>query len=227
MANLLQSIDENIWTIGSEQKFLGVDFGSRMTVIRLSSGDLFLHSPIKINQELASELEALGEVKYLIAPNKYHHLHITDYTSRYPKAEVWGAPGLVKKRRDINFTGEFGDSTEPKWPGEIEYVFFEGVPFTNEVVFYHPQSRTVIFTDLIFNVGTDESLGVKLYAWLDGVKDAPDMPRILRFMVRDREAARESVNKILSWDFDRVSCTHRNIIQSGGKEIVSKAFGKI
>ncbi len=223
----LQALDENIWTTGSEQKFLGVDFGSRMTVIRLSLGDLFLHSPVRLNQDLAVELEKLGKVKYLVAPNKYHHLHIADYTARFPQAEVWGAPGLAKKRRDINFSGEFGGSSEPAWPGEIEYVLFKGVPFINEVVFYHPQSRTVIFTDLIFNVGTDESLGVKFYAWLDGVGDAPDMPRILRFMVRDRQAARESVKKILSWDFDRVSCTHRNIIPSGGKQIVSKAFEKI
>ena len=223
----LIALDENLWTVESVQRFLGVDFGGRMTVVRLNSGDLFLHSPVKLNDSLASELEALGKVKYLIAPNKFHHLHITDYINRYPDAEVWGAPGLAKKRGDIKFTGELNNEIGPIWDNEIDYVLFEGVPFMNEVVFYHPVSKTVMFTDLIFNYSTDESLGVKIYAWIDGVYGKPDLSRLVKYMVRDRNKAQESVNKILSWDFDRVSCTHRDNIESGGKEIITKALSVI
>ncbi len=223
----LKPLDKNIWTAQSVQKLLGVDFGGRMTVIRLSSGDLFLHSPVKLNDDLSLELEALGEVKYLVAPNKFHHLHLTDYISRYPSAQVWGAPGLSEKRSDINFTAEFGEDVSLDPDDEIKWVLFDGVPLFNEVVFYHPQSRTVIFTDFIFNYSTNESLWVKLYAWIDGVYGRPDLSRLIKYMVRDREKARESVQKILSWDFDRVSCTHRDIINSGGKEIITKALSVI
>lgn len=227
MKSQLIALDDNLWTVESVQRFLGVDFGGRMTVIRLASGDLFLHSPVKLNDVLAAELETLGEVKYIIAPNKFHHLHIADYINKYPKAEVWGAPGLEKKRSDIKFAGELKNEISPLWDGEIEYVLFEGVPFINEVVFYHPQSKTVMFTDLIFNYSSDESLGVKIYAWIDGVYGKPDLSRLIKYMVRDREKARESVTKILSWDFDRVSCTHRDLIASGGKEIISDALSVI
>lgn len=137
------------------------------------------------------------------------------------------APGLAKKRQDINFTGELDSGTNSLWEGEIEYILFEGVPFINEVVFYHPKSKTVMFTDLIFNYSTNESIGVKLYAWIDGVYGRPDLSRLIKYMVRDREKARESVQKILSWDFDRVSCPHRDIIATDGKEISSDALSSI
>lgn len=212
MSKQLTQLYQNIWTAESVQRFLGVDFGGRMTVIRLSSGDLFLHSPVKLNDELAAELEALGEVKYLIAPNKFHHLHITDYINKYLYAEVWGAPGVEKKRGDIKFAGEMNNEIAPLWDDEVEFVLFEGVPFINEVVFYHPKSKIVMFTDLVFDYSTDECLGIKIYGWIDGVYGKPDLSRLIKYMVRDREKARESVQRILSWDFDRATCTHRDII---------------
>lgn len=43
-------------------------------------------------------------------------------------------------------------------------------------------------------------------------------------MIHDKNSTRESLKKILSWDFDRVSVTYRDIIETGGKEIVTKAF---
>ncbi|MEE8298494.1 MAG: hypothetical protein V3R67_03855, partial [Thermodesulfobacteriota bacterium] len=157
-----------------------------------------------------------------------HHIHIGEYLSVYPDAEVWAAPGLLKKRKDINFHGELGVTNPLKWGEEIECVLFEGVPFLNEVVFYHPESRTILFSDLIFNFSDDENIGVKIFAWLDGVYGRPDVNRLIRwFMIRDREKARDSVQKILCWDFDRVSITHRNIIETGGKVIVSRAFESI
>jgi len=199
-----------------------------MTVIRLSSGDLFLHSPVHLNQKLVNELDGVGVVKYLVAPNKLHHIHIGEYLTVYPDAQVWAAPGLPKKRKDINFHGKLGDTTPSEWGGEIECRLFEGVPLLNEVVFYHSASKTVLFTDLIFNFSDDENIGVKVFAWLAGVCGRPGVQRSIRwFMLRDREKARESAKKILSWDFDRVSLTHKDIIETGGKDIVNRAFESI
>ena len=39
---------------------LPLPFTTRMTVVRLSNGDLFLHSPTKFESRLADELEQLG-----------------------------------------------------------------------------------------------------------------------------------------------------------------------
>ena len=228
MSTQLKQLDENIWTAQSSHNFLGCDFGGRMTVIRLSSNNLLLHSPVQLDKNLVSELDKIGIVKYLVAPNKFHHIYIGNYLSVYSDAELWASPGLPKKRRDINFNGELGTDAPSEWIGDLEFVLFDGVPFLNEVVFYHPSSRTVIFTDLILIFQMMNPPGVKIFAWLDGIYKAPDVPRLIRwFMLHDREKARESARKILSWDFDRVSVTHKTLIETGGKKIVSRAFESI
>ncbi|MGB3727667.1 MAG: DUF4336 domain-containing protein [Thermodesulfobacteriota bacterium] len=225
MKNRLKLLDNDIWTVESSHNFLGIDFGGRMTVIRLSSGDLILHSPVFIDGALKDELDNIGSVKYVVAPNKFHHMHLGQCIIHFPDAEVLCAPGLTNKRKDIVFTSELEGEVPAEWGGEIETVLVEGIPFFNEVVFYHRKSKTVIFTDLIFNFESQKSLGVKIFAWLDGIYGQPDVSRLVKwFMIRDKNSARESLKKILSWDFDRVSVTHRNIIETGGKEIVTKAF---
>lgn len=95
----------------------------------------------------------------------------------------------------------------------------------NEVVFFHPHSRTAIFTDLIFNFEDQSSIGIKIFAWLDGIYGKPDIPRVVRWiMLTDKNATRKSFKQILEWNFDRVSVTHKDIIESGEKVIVKKAF---
>src|SRR6266542_2625955 len=56
---------------------LPLPFTTRMTVVRISNGDLFLHSPIKFNERLAEELHGLGRVRHLVSPNQSHCWHFT------------------------------------------------------------------------------------------------------------------------------------------------------
>lgn len=67
MTLLLKPLNTNIWTVSTQHKALGLNFGGRMTVIRLNSGNLILHSPVKLEDELKSELNELGAVKYIVA----------------------------------------------------------------------------------------------------------------------------------------------------------------
>jgi len=228
MSARIISISDDIWTVESSHKILGIDVGGRMTVIRLKSGDLILHSPVTIDNDLKNELNEIGNVKYIVAPNKFHHLHLDQCITQFPIANVLCAPGLTEKRKDIIFTSELGDQTPLEWSGEIETVFVKGIPFFNEIVFYHPKSKTIIFTDLLFHYESHNSIGIKVFAWLEGIYEYPDISRLVKwFMIRDKEATRDSLRKILSWDFDRVSVTHKDIIEKGGKEIVAKAFQRI
>jgi hypothetical protein len=43
---VLQELAKNIWTASVHHSFIGLHVGTRMTVIRLSSGKLLLHSPV-------------------------------------------------------------------------------------------------------------------------------------------------------------------------------------
>lgn len=98
----------------------------------------------------------------------------------------------------------------------------------DEVVFFHPSSGTVIFTDLVFNFSNDLTPGQKIFALLDGVYKRPQVSRLTEYvLIRKRKEARESADRILSWDFDRVLLAHKDIVEDGGKEAVRKAFEKL
>jgi hypothetical protein len=58
---------------------LPLPFTTRMTVVRLSNGELFLHSPIQFDVRLANELLGLGAVRHLVSPNQFHYAHIGEW----------------------------------------------------------------------------------------------------------------------------------------------------
>ena len=154
-----------------------------MTVIRLPDGGLFLHSPVRLDDRLRSELDALGTVRAVVAPNKAHHLYVGDYRVPYPKARFYGALGLQTKRRDLAFFGMLGDEPMPEWRGAIEQRFFRGAPWLNEVVFFHPASRTLVLTDLAFNVPTGKVWGIPFVFKLMGAEGVFGPHRFIRWSI--------------------------------------------
>lgn len=221
---------EELWT-AEGQADTGVpaflrkyDFSTRMTVIRLPDGGLFLHSPVRLDDGLRAELDALGTVRAVVAPNKAHHLFIGDYRRPYPTARFYGALGLQTKRKDLTFFGMLGDEPMPEWRGSIEQHFFRGAPWLNEVVFFHPSSRSLLLTDLAFNVPAGKVWGVPLVYRLMGAEGIFGPHRFIKWSIRDGNAALRSLRKILEWNFDRVIVTHGDIVETGGKPKMRKAF---
>lgn len=228
MSASLVPLAQDIWTAVSSQVFLGMEVGTRMTVVRLASGFLLVHSPIPPTDAIREDLSRLGEVRFIIAPNKYHHLYAGEFAAAYPDARLYGAPGLAEKRKDLRFHGTLSDEPEAFWEDSLKQHVFQGIPAVNEVVFFHSVSRTVIFTDLVFNFSSDLTPGQKLFALLDGVYEKTAVSRLTRYiLLGDRKKARLSADKILEWDFDRVVLAHKDVVHEDGYEAVRKAFEKI
>ena len=93
---------------------LPLPFTTRMTVVRLSNGDLFLHSPIKFDEGLAKELQGLGTMRHLVSPNQFHYAHIGEWARAFPDAISWASPGVRQRARarrvDIHFTRDLSAS---------------------------------------------------------------------------------------------------------------------
>ena len=85
-----------IYIVEYPVRFGGMDLFSRMTIVRLNDGKLWLHSPCKIDALLKSEIDQLGEVAYIIAPGNFHHLYVSDLQTEYPNAETFLCPGLER-----------------------------------------------------------------------------------------------------------------------------------
>jgi len=220
----LRPLATDLWVADRPLKLAVGDIGTRMTVIRLADRSLFLHSPVRLDAPTRQALDDLGPVGSVVAPSKVHHFFVGDYVAAYPQARVYGAPGLAAKRKDLAFHAVLDDSAPPAWNGQIEQHLFHGAPTLNEVVFFHPSTRTLILTDLAFNVATDKTAGARLFYWFVGAAGRFGPHRLVRLLIRDRNAARTSVQTILRWDFERVIVTHGDVLESGGRQRLQAAF---
>ena len=222
----LRNLAPNLWVAEHPFKLplrLG-DIGARMTIIRLAEGGLFLHSPVPLDPAIRGELDALGPVRAIVAPSKAHHLFVNDYVKAYAAAKLHGAPGLPDKRRDLKFDSILADQPDADWQGQIEHHLFRGAPLLNEVVFFHPATQTVIFTDLVFNVTREDAANTRLFNWLTAAAGHFGPHRLVRRTIKDRPAVRASVERILEWDFERVIMSHGDVLERGGPENVRAAF---
>jgi hypothetical protein len=222
---MLREIDNGIWAIEAPQRFLGAEVGTRMTVIRLADGSLFVHSPIHLDDEIRASLERIGPVRHVVAPNRFHHLYAADYPRNYPEAKLYAAPGLETKRRDLHFDAILSDEAPAAWRGEIDQLVFRGFAPLNETVFFHRTSRTVLFTDLLFNVTHTDSAWTRVLLTLDGGFGGPGVARTFRLMMRMRKRmVLDSVARILKWDFDRMTLAHGDVIERGAKAALQHAY---
>ena len=92
----MQQLDSDLWVTDAPLRFLGLEVGARMTIVRLPNDKLLLHSPIAATADLVREVESLGSVAYLIAPNRLHHLFVDDWQRTFPDASTSVAPGAER-----------------------------------------------------------------------------------------------------------------------------------
>ncbi|MDP3938080.1 MAG: DUF4336 domain-containing protein, partial [Deltaproteobacteria bacterium] len=147
----MRALTDGLWVADRTLKILGTHLPIRMTVIRLSDGGLWLHSPVRLDAQTRKSLDALGPVRHVVAPNKVHHLFARAYFEAYPDARVFACPGLAEKRKDLPFHGTLSDEAPKAWAGEIDQHLLGGIPYLQEVDFFHAASRTLLLTDLVFH----------------------------------------------------------------------------
>ena len=168
----------------------------RMTVMRLADGSLLLHSPVTLDPQLRRELDALGAVRYAVAPNRFHHLYAGEVSKAYPEARLWVAPGVERKRPDLEFVDVLGDEAPEPWRDEVGQIFFRGRPFENEIVFLHRASRTLILCDLAFNFGPRAHPVTRLVMRLLRSYGRFAPSRLDPLLIRDRQAAKQALEGI-------------------------------
>lgn len=220
---MLQPITEGLWSATRPLRFFGLETGTRMTVVRLAGGGLFVHSPVGLDPGLRAAVDALGPVAAIVAPSRFHHLYVGEWRTAYPQAILCCCPGLETKRTDVAWDRVLGDTPEPEWRGDLEQVFFGARSLENEVVFFHRATRTIVLADAIFNFGTHPSALTRLVGWLLG-GSAPGTTWVERLLIRDRAGARAQVDRMLAWNAERIVCAHGDVIPTGGTEVIRRAY---
>ena len=199
---MLRKLDENLWVIDHEFAMPGgIQIGTRTTVIRLSDGSLFVHALGPADDGDHVEISKLGHVAHAVSPNLFHNEFVEDWASRYEGAKFY-AP----------------ETFEEKVPS------LEGAPVLGEIVFFHPSSRTLLLTDLCFNMVHSDSFITRLVMRIMGGYGHFGPSRLAKSFMKDKSAIRRGIDKILEWDFDRVTVTHGVVLERGGHEKFKQSY---
>jgi hypothetical protein len=223
---MLIQIAPNLWHMERGFKVAGLPVSSRMTVVRFADGRLWLHSPVRFGEEAATQLRELGEVAWIVAPNRMHHLFAKHAQRMFPQAALYGAPGLAAKRPDLAGLIELGDYAPREWAADLDQAVVRGLPLVNEVVWFHKASGTLIMTDVLQCWCGDLDWKTSAYARLTGVRKRLDVPRTVRLVTRDKALAAGSARLILEWPFTRVITSHNSIVEQDAHAAVARAFSR-
>lgn len=223
---MLRQLADDLWVHDSDDAHLGMRFGARMTVVRLPDGGLWVHSPLDITQELKAQLDALGPVRHIIVPSSYHYLCAAAFAQAYPSANVYTVPTFKRKLKGVTFHARLGDTPDPAWADVIDQTLLRGSWLYDEADFFHRPSRTLLLTDLAFNIPLARPWPTRLMARAFGFlgRFAPSVS--YRLTLTDRTAARASLLRILHWDFDRIILSHGDVVESGGRAVFERAFAR-
>lgn len=214
--NTLKPIADNIWVVdGPSIRFYGAAFSTRMTVVRLQNGDIWLHSPTKICDSLKDEIAALGPVRHLIAPNWIHYAYIREWQTAFRTARAYAAPGVQARAKKhgmhIRFNENLTQTAPEPWAGQIKQMVVEGSKIHREAVFFHTASRTLILTDLIENFEPENlSWIMRILTRWGGIQD-PDgqMPRDMRMSFsKGRKKLRAAIEQMIDWGPERIILAH-------------------
>jgi len=213
---------EGLWTVALPFSMMGLAIGARSTVAKLPSGGLALISPGPFRDEHVDAIRRLGDVVAIVAPNKFHHLFLGKAAQAFPKAQVHLAPGLRKKVPTLPAGTDLDEAPPEAWSGALERVVMSGSA-AGEVVFFHPPSRTLILTDLAFNI-TRGGVWTRLAMKLNGGFGELSTTRLMRATIRDPDAFARSLLAILRWDFDRLVVAHGDVLESGARQAFERTF---
>lgn len=210
-----QPLAENLWLLAYPLKMLGADLRRNVTLIRLRSGKLVIHSTAAFSPDDVAAIHALGEPGWLLDGILRHDTFASEGRLAFP-----GIPYLAPE----GFSEVVGFATTPivpapiEWEGELLALEIQGAPEARDTALLHVPSRTLILTELVFNFGSDEPIWTELLLRVAvGGEHHPGMSRPMKAGVKDEAAFLRSLATIVGWDFDRVIVGHGDVIENDGK----------
>ncbi len=225
----MKRLGPEIWTLdGPQVVFAGAPMNTRMTLIRLNDGRLWVHSPIPLDDPVRAALDTIEfeDIAALVAPKKYHHMFIASWSKSYPTAQLFVEPALQKKVPALAGGIPISDEAPELYAAEIDQVVFSGNPAFQEAVFFHKQSRTLLLTDLVINLRVDRMpLLPRLYLRFEQVA-FPDggIPRLFRWFALDRATMRMALEKVLSWNAEKITFCHGEPIETDATTFMRQQF---
>ena len=150
----MQQLTDNLWHLQYPLKFLGADMQRHVAVMRLSSGQVVVHSTGPFTTQDVADINAFGPVGWIMDVMLRHDTFSKEGHAAFPEATFLGPSG---------FSEVVGFPTTPltpppaEWGSEIEVLPVGGIPSVEESAVFHRPSRTLIVADLFFDPDPEAS----------------------------------------------------------------------
>lgn len=211
----LHELTASVWTAATPIRFAGTWFPHVMTVVRLSNGELLLHSPCRPLTDTIDAVRRLGNVLHIVAPNWFHDLYLREYKLLFPDAIMWG-PSFLQRQHKALIDRALDETTRPPWFEEMPYVTLSGLLTFDESLFYHESTQTLIVADFLMNgsmtgeIPAMTRLGYRFFG-LDGTLKV--FPILRWFGLTTRGSMRLVARQIIRWAPERLVVGHGTPIE--------------
>ncbi len=219
----IKLLQDGLYVVEQSFALYGAELGIRMTIVHINDNELWLHSPVRYGENLAAQIATLGSVRSIVSPSKMHRLYLSEWIAAHPQAVHYAPVGMPLHAPGSKLPTTLSQMPPKEWHAQMEQHEVQGIPDLNEMVFFHPATRTLILTDLCFNI-REGALWTRLFFTLNGAWQRLTPTRIFQHFIQDRVAFRASVDRILRWDFDRIILSHGEIVERDGKALFRAAF---
>jgi hypothetical protein len=204
----------------SVKKMPVMDLPVRSTYVPLQKGGILI-SPGSNSQE--SQLKGLGSVTDLVGPNLYHCAGIQRASAVFPNAKKWGPLGAKEYKNEISWSDEISMSNWP-YQNELPFVQLQGMPKVNEVVFFHPDSKSLIVADLCFHMLKTKGIGAWIILKMFGTYKKFAVSNFFLRAMTDKAAFEKSLKQVFEFDFDNVIVSHGENLMGDGKNKLRRAL---
>lgn len=231
--NTPKVVADGVWivdglSIGFGMLGVKLEHPTRMTVLALQDGSLLLHSPTAHTPELKDAIDALGNVRWIVGPNRVHYWWVADWHAAYPDAQVWLAPRIreqaARAGKPIDFAVHDLDATQAyPWEPDILTVATPRGRFMTEYELFHRATRTLVLTDLVENhelEKIDSSL-TRMFFRIAGATG--QAPRDVRWFVA-REPLRRAIETMIAWQPERILLCHGRWYERDGVAELHRIF---
>jgi hypothetical protein len=217
-------VPDSIWVSERPIWFGGVRLRSRTTVVRLSGDALWVHSPCTPSDEVCAALDALGEVRFVVVPNRFHHLEAPATAVRYPNAVLVGPKSAEARNPRVHLTVSTDDPEYLRSTPELTALQLGGVPFLDETVFFHRESGSLIAADLLISACARDHLTRRLAARLWGRYGKFRTPPDVRWSTRASTALAESIAQLSALPLERILVAHADPITERPAQQLAEAW---
>ncbi len=215
---------DDIWLFPYRLTALGVNIGRNVTVIRLKSGQLVIHSTAPFTAADTAEMRGLGEPGWLVEGMVDHDTFSAAGRKAFPEIPFLAPEGFQKR---VKFPIESLDAPPAEWLPELEVIRIDGAPRMAECVFFHHPSGTLVVCDLVFHFPDPSSLWARLLLTMVlGRETAPGFSRRVKMAINDRDAFGASLEKVLALPIQRIVPGHGEVLEKDAREKVGSLFAK-